>query len=187
MLRKELAKRTFQSNELEFHNQNEYLQFRANPNNVVTLGTLLNRAFDVEESTLSDLYVVMDGERGRNGVLITDNDSIRNFDLCNAMVDKKSSSGYYLGVTLMVSYRKKHCRDKYNGKPVFQQNANIIVYLECSGNSKDTQYFCASMMFPIDDGDISYARIVNEPKSINVLFAYDHTEPKRELLDLKRI
>lgn len=70
MLRKELAKGTFQSNELEFQNQNENLQFRANPDNAVTLGTLLNRTFDVEESELSDLYVVMDGERGKNGVLL---------------------------------------------------------------------------------------------------------------------
>lgn len=190
MLRKELAKGTFQSNELEFQNQNENLQFRANPDNAVTLGTLLNRTFDVEESELSDLYVVMDGERGKNGVLITDNDSIRNFDLCNVMIDKKSSSGYYLGVTLIVSYRKKHCRDEYNGKPSSRQNANIIVYLECSGNNKDTQYFRASMMLSTDDGDISYARTMNEPKSINVLFAYDHTDPQKRIIrfekDLKK-
>lgn len=186
MLRKELAKGTFQSNELEFQNQNENLQFRANPDNAVTLGTLLNRAFDVKESELSDLYIVMDGEQGKNGALITDNDNIRNFDLCNAMVDMKSSSGYYLGVTLIVSYRKNYCRDEHKDKSVFRQNANIIVYLECSGNNKDTQYFRASMMLPIDDGDINYARTMNEPKSINVLFAYDHTEPKKRIIKLDR-
>lgn len=186
ILRKELTKGTFQSNELEFQNQNENLQFRANPNNAVTLGTLLNRAFDVEENELSDLYVVMDGEQGKNGVLITDNDSIRNFDLCNAMVDKNSSSGYYLGVNLIVSYRKNYCRDEHKDKSFFRQNTNIIVYLECSGNNKDTQYFRASMMLPIDDGDINYARTMNEPKSINVLFAYDHTAPQKRIIKFDR-
>ena len=186
ILREELAKGTFQSNELEFQNQNENLQFRANPDNAVTLGTLLNRAFDVEESELSDLYVVVDGEQGKNGVLITGNDSIRNFDLCNAMVDKNSSSGYYFGVNLIVSYQKNFCRHEHKDKSVFRQNTNIIVYLECSGNNEDTQYFRASIMLPIDNGDINYARTMNEPKSINVLFAYDHTEPPKRIVKFNR-
>ena len=186
MLRRELTKGTFQSNELEFQDQNKKLQFRANPDNAVTLGTLLNRVFDVEESELSDLYVVMDGEQGKNGVLITDNGSIRDFDLCNAMVDKKSSSGYYIGVTLIVSYRKNYCKDEHKDKSVFREKTNMVVYLECSGNNEDTQYFRASMMLPIDDGDINYARTMNEPKSINVLFAYDHTEPQKRIIKFEK-
>ena len=60
------------SNEFKFQHQNPQYQLRANPNDKVTLGILLNRIFDISQNEVSDLYIVADNLSEKKGRLIID-------------------------------------------------------------------------------------------------------------------
>ncbi|NMF24146.1 hypothetical protein [Alistipes shahii] len=79
------------SNEFKFQHQNPQYQLRANPNDKVTLGILLNRIFDISQNEVSDLYIVADNLSEKKGRLIIDQDIIWNFDLCDAILLKDES------------------------------------------------------------------------------------------------
>ena len=98
------------SNEFKFQHQNPKYQLRANPNDKVTLGLLLNRIFDINQNEVSDLYIIEDNLLEKTGRLIRDQDIIWNLDLCDTILlkDEHGKIRYRYGenVMLSISYRK---------------------------------------------------------------------------------
>jgi hypothetical protein len=65
--------------ELEFHHQPEEYRMRANANEKVTLGMLLDRTYDIRKEEVSDMYVVSN-YHNKTGTLIRDEDEIWDMD-----------------------------------------------------------------------------------------------------------
>lgn len=84
------------SNEFKFQHQNPQYQLRANPNDKVTLGVLLNRIFDIRQIEVSDLYVITDNIESKHGKLIANRKDIWDFDLCAAVLVKEAGTIKYL-------------------------------------------------------------------------------------------
>ena len=82
-----LNKGTYWSNELEFQHQDEHIQFRANKNDTVTLGLLLDHLFDIQEDEISDLYIITENRRGKTGTSIT-----REFEIIFKKVKSRKTS-----------------------------------------------------------------------------------------------
>ncbi|WP_288797151.1 hypothetical protein [uncultured Alistipes sp.] len=175
------------SNEFKFQHQNPQYQLRANPNDKVTLGILLNRIFDISQNEVSDLYIVADNLSEKKGRLIIDQDIIWNFDLCDAILLKDESGEiqykYGENVVLSVSYRKR--MDDDEDQSFGRTNNNILIHLRGCGGGKDTWFIRASIMipaFPLED-DKTYIRTQNQPQTFTVLLAYDNTNSAQRIAE----
>lgn len=188
-----LENETYLSNEFRFQHQNEKCQLRATPNEKVTLGVLLNRTFDIRQEEVSDLYIVTDNIHEKKGMLVVDNNEIWDFDLCNAVLIKQDNGdiGYRFSenVILSISYRKGYVKQEDDDKSISRVNDNIIVYLRGCGAGKETWFIRASIMLPTfsHEGDKTYTRNANQPQTLSVLFAYDHTSPQQRIEEYKAI
>ena len=188
-----LENETYLSNEFRFQHQNEKYQLRATPNEKVTLGVLLNRTFDIRQEEVSDLYIVTDNIHEKKGILVVDSNEIWSFDLCNAVLIKQDNGdmGYRFSenVILSISYRKGYVKQEDDDKSISRVNDNIIVHLRGCGGGKETWFIRASIMLPTfsHEGDKTYARNANQPQTLSVLFAYDHTSPQQRIEEYKAI
>ena len=188
-----LENETYLSNEFRFQHQNEKYQLRATPNEKVTLGVLLNRTFDIRQEEVSDLYIVTDNIHEKKGILVVDSNEIWSFDLCNAVLIKQDNGdmGYRFSenVILSISYRKGYVKQEDDDKSISRVNDNIIVHLRGCGGGKETWFIRASIMLPTfsHEVDKTYARNANQPQTLSVLFAYDHTSPQQRIEEYKAI
>ena len=171
------------SNEFKFQHQNPQYQLRANPNDKVTLGILLNRIFDIRQTEVSDLYIITDNIESKHGKLIANRKDIWNFDLCDAVLVKEAGTikyKYSENVILSISYRK-HDSDQSLGR----SNNQIIIHLRGCGGGKDTWFIRASIMIPaftLED-DKTYIRTQNQPQAFTVLLAYDNTDSAQRIAE----
>lgn len=126
-------------------------------------------------------------------MLVVDNNEIWDFDLCNAVLIKQDNGdiGYRFSenVILSISYRKGYVKQEDDDKSISRVNDNIIVYLRGCGAGKETWFIRASIMLPTfsHEGDKTYTRNANQPQTLSVLFAYDHTSPQQRIEEYKAI
>ena len=175
------------SNEFKFQHQNPKYQLRANPNDKVTLGLLLNRIFDINQNEVSDLYIIEDNLLEKTGRLIRDQDIIWNLDLCDTILlkDEHGKIRYRYGenVMLSISYRKH--MDGNEDQSIGRTKNIIIIYLRGCGGGKDTWFIRASIMIPafaLED-DKTYIRTQNQPQTFTALLAYDNTDPAQRIAE----
>lgn len=92
-------------------------------------------------------------------------------------------------VILSISYRKGYVKQEDDDKSISRVNDNIIVHLRGCGGGKETWFIRASIMLPTfsHEGDKTYARNANQPQTLSVLFAYDHTSPQQRIEEYKAI
>lgn len=180
-----LNKGTYLSNELEFQHQDERIQFRANKNDTVTLGLLLDHLFDIQEDEISDLYIITENRRGKTGTSITETDAVWNLDLCSIMVDKENKSEFNNSVTLSVSYHSTQDNEEHL---IYNENSCIIIYLKQSGGDEETMFFRVSIMKPVseNENDINFSRTSAIPETISFLVAYDHTDSKKRIAKFEK-
>ena len=175
------------SNEFKFQHQNSKCQLRANPNDKVTLGILLNRIFDIGPNEVSDLYIIADNLSEKKGWLIMDQNIIWNFDLCDAILFKNESGEiqyrYGENVVLSIAYRKH--MDSDEDQSIGRTKNNIIIHLRGCGGGKDTWFIRASIMIPaftLED-DKTYIRTQNQPQTFTILLAYDNTDSAQRIAE----
>lgn len=180
-----LNKGIYLSNELEFQHQDERIQFRANKNDTVTLGLLLDHLFDIQKDEISDLYIITENRRGKTGTSITETDAVWNLDLCSIMVDKENKYEFNNSVTLSVSYHSTQDNEEHL---IYNENSCIIIYLKQSGGDEETMFFRVSIMKPVseNENDINFSRTSAIPETISFLVAYDHTDSKKRIAKFEK-
>lgn len=73
------------TSELRFQHQPSNIQMRANKNEKVTLGMLLNRTFDVRKEEVSDMGIISN-YFDKQLEIIHDSEEIWNYDLCKSIL-----------------------------------------------------------------------------------------------------
>jgi tetratricopeptide (TPR) repeat protein len=164
--------------ESEFYHQPEEYQMRANPENKITLGTLLNKTFDVRKEELSEMYV-SDYQYGV-GEMIR-GDDIWNYDLCSHLIEHTEKGYSYKGgrVVLIVAYKM----DKDIDRSLNRRYGTIIIHLgRQQGGSMDGEkissfYICATVcmspMGMVKDMHSVWDYEKFQPKALSVTFAFD--------------
>ena len=178
-------------NESELYHQPKELQMRANPDNILTLGMLLNKTFDVRKEELSDLYVVTDYQKGV-GEMIKNEDDIWNYDLCSHLIEYTNEGYSYKDgrVVLIIAYRDV-LRDKDIDRSISRRYGTITIHLgkQQSGSMNNTEedlsfYICATIcMSPMALEKPKYSVQDYEklqPKSLSVTFAFDTTPSEQK-------
>jgi hypothetical protein len=177
--------------ELEFSHQHEKLQMRANANEKVTLGMLLNRTFDVRKEEVSDMYVVSHYHE-KTGTLIRDEDEIWDYDLCSPILweNEVGEMGFKFdeNVVLVISYRRDGGHKKNDkDRSISRSSESIIVHLRASTGGDDTFFLCATICLPPfayekhKTAVTEYARL--QGKVLSVTYAYDRTPPEQRLAE----
>ena len=177
LIKEALKTGAYLAEELEHQNLNEGIQFRANRNHAVILGTMLNRIFDIRKEDLLSLYVVYTQSDCQTGKEIFQPDDIWDFDLCKAMADEKRPEMFYNQVTLCVSYTRNEETDE-----------TVLIHLKENGGDEQTRFIRASIMRTIstEEGDVSFSATENQPETYSLLFAYDLTDPKKRITEFKK-
>lgn len=177
LIKEALKTGTYLSEELEHQNLNEGIQFRANRNHAVILGTMLNRIFDIRKEDLLSLYVVYTQSDCQTGKEIFQPDDIWDFDLCKAMADEKRPEMFYNQVTLCVSYTRNE-----------ETEETVLIHLKENGGDEQTRFIRASIMRTLstEEGDVSFSATRNQPKTCSILFAYDLTDPQKRIAEFEK-
>ena len=177
LIKEALKTGAYLAEELEHQNLNERIQFRANRNHAVILGTMLNRIFDIRKEDLLSLYVVYTRRDGQTGKEIIQPDAIWNFDLCKAMADEGHPEIFYNQVTLCVSYTRKE-----------ETEETVLIHLKENGGDEQTRFIRASIMRTLstEEGDVSFSATQNQPETCSILFAYDLTDPQRRIAEFEK-
>ena len=172
LIKNALKEGTYLSEEYEYQSQDEHMQFRANKDHAVVLGTMLNRIFDIRKEDLRMMYVIYKRMEGQVGEEITKQDAIWDFDLCKAMTDEKHLGMFYNQVTLCVSYVHDGNTDE-----------TVLIHLKENGGDEHTRFIRASIMntFSTKEGDVSFPTTENQPDVYSILFAYDDCEPQKRI------
>ena len=181
--------------EIEFHHQPANHRMRANPDNDITLGMLLN-VLDISRDEIGDMYV-MSNYAEMQGQLIQDAEQVWNYDLCTAILvahNGEISTRNAEHVTLSICYKRKKTETGF----LFGTNDLIIVHLRESGGyvvssatGKKTFYICATVCIPpfaFDRKKIpasDYERL--QGKTVSLTFAYDMRSSEQKLEEYKYI
>jgi len=184
--------------ESEFYHQPEEYQLRANPENVITLGILLNKTFDVRKEEFSDMYVVSNYHNGI-GEIINNEEDIWNYDLCSHLIEQRENEYSWKNgeVILIISYRDiNKIKDKDIDHSKFKWNGIITIHLKpqdagsMNSDEVDSFYICATIcmppiylekwIYPVNEQDKL------QPKALSVRFAFDtkSSEQKKAEFDL---
>ena len=195
--------RDWMRGELEFHHQPEEYKMRANPDENVTLGRLLN-IFDIGKDEIGDMYVVSRYHE-MQGQLIQNIEHVWNYDLCAAILDENNdgeiSPKFAEHVVLSIWYKRNknesesdelYKHEKYKG--TFDL---IIVHLRDSGAhsygtmGKDTYYVCATVCIPPfaytkqKMAVTEYERL--QGKVTSITFTYDKRSSEQKLAEFRYI
>ena len=171
------------TSELRFQHQLSNIQMRANKNEKVTPGMLLNRTFDVRKEEVSDMGIISN-YFDKQLEIIHDSEEIWNYDLCKSIlnIDEQGEISYKFGenVILAISYRKGGSIETDIDRSLSRNDESIIVHLRGTGAGHGSWFICATILIPSPayEKEKTYARDQNKPKALSVLFAYDETDPK---------
>lgn len=171
------------TSELRFQHQPTDIQMRANKNEKVTLGTLLNRTFDIRKEEVSDMGIISN-YFDKQLEIIHDCDKIWNYDLCEAIlnINTQEDISYKHGenVILAISYRKWGASENDVDKSISRSNETIIIHLRGTGAGHNSWFISATILMPSPayEKDKTYAKDRNSPKILEVSFAYDSSDPK---------
>lgn len=171
------------TSELRFQHQPSNIQMRANKNEKVTLGMLLNRTFDVRKEEVSDMGIISN-YFDKQLEIIHDSEEIWNYDLCKSIlrINEQGEISYKFGenVILAISCRKGGSIETDIDKSLSRNDESIIVHLRGTGAGHGSWFICATILIPSPayEKEKTYARDQNKPKVLSVLFAYDETDPK---------
>lgn len=164
LIRRNLKTGAYLAEELEFQSQDEDMQFRADEDHTVTLGTVLDRVFDIRKRHILGLYVIYGQRDCQVGKEITRPDDIWNFDLCKAMKDENHIGMFYSHVAPCVSFARDGVTEE-----------TVIIHLKENGGDEHTKFIRASIMriCSTDESDVSFSTDRNLPETYSILFAYD--------------
>lgn len=176
LIRRDLNTGAYLAEELEFQSQDEDMQFRADEEHSVILGTVLDRIFDIRKRHILGLYVIYGQRDCQVGKEITKRDDIWNFDLCKAMKDENYIGKFYSHVALCVYFARDRVTEE-----------TVIIHLKENGGDENTKFIRASIMriCSTDESDVSFSTDRNLPETYSILFAYDDGSSRERGAGLK--